>query len=99
MGELPSLCWGAAGMAMVWREGGELWPTVAVACFTVHYIQRTLVYPFLIRGDNPMPHWIVAAGALFNCLNGFQLVRGTMLAPGENLLPTGDALRPLGPLV
>uniref|UniRef100_A0A1I8AC16 3-oxo-5alpha-steroid 4-dehydrogenase (NADP(+)) n=1 Tax=Steinernema glaseri TaxID=37863 RepID=A0A1I8AC16_9BILA len=39
--------------------------------FIVHYIQRTLIYPFLIKGGKPSPVHVVAMAFVFCVFNGY----------------------------
>ena len=47
-------------------------PLVFLILFELHYFQRSLVFPFLLRGKNRMPLAIVLLGVVFNCLNAFM---------------------------
>ena len=47
-------------------------PLVLCLLFNLHYLQRTFVFPLLIRGNNRMPWSIVASGVLFNSANAFM---------------------------
>ncbi len=42
---------------------------VFLALFQLHYLNRSFVYPFLIKGKSTMPLGIVTMGAVFNVLN------------------------------
>ena len=42
---------------------------VFLALFQLHYLNRSFVYPFLIKGRSTMPLGIVTMGAVFNVLN------------------------------
>ena len=47
-------------------------PMVLLALWQLHYINRTLVYPFRLRGTgNRMPLVIALMALLFNCLNAY----------------------------
>ena len=58
--------------------------TVLVSFLVVHYIQRSLVYPFLMRGKSKIPITVVLMGAVFNVINAY-LISGWLfiLAPEE----------------
>lgn len=46
---------------------------LAMLCiFEIHYLQRSFIFPFLIRGHGKMPLSIILMGALFNTLNAFM---------------------------
>ena len=40
--------------------------------FEIHYLQRSFVFPFLLKGNNRMPLSIVLMGMVFNVLNAFM---------------------------
>jgi len=44
-------------------------PLVFFLVFNLHYLQRTFVFPLLIRGDDQMPWSIIVFGMLFNTAN------------------------------
>ncbi|XP_063779007.1 3-oxo-5-alpha-steroid 4-dehydrogenase 1 [Pseudophryne corroboree] len=44
---------------------------VLMGAFTCHYIQRTLVFPFLIRGGKPTPLTSFVLALIFCCYNGY----------------------------
>jgi hypothetical protein len=47
---------------------------IMIGLFTLHYLNRALVYPMRIRaGSKDIPIVIVASGVLFNLMNGFLL--------------------------
>lgn len=47
-------------------------PLVFFLLFNLHYLQRTFVFPLLIRGDDKMPWSIVLFGMLFNTANAYM---------------------------
>ena len=47
--------------------------TVLVSFLVVHYIQRSLVYPFLMRGKSKIPITVVLMGAVFNVINAYLI--------------------------
>ncbi len=49
----------------------EMVPVVMLSIWMVHYLQRTFVYPFLIRGEEDMPVLIMIFSIMFNSMNGF----------------------------
>ncbi|XP_070332562.1 3-oxo-5-alpha-steroid 4-dehydrogenase 1 isoform X4 [Odocoileus virginianus] len=74
MQELPSLalpllaCAGAGAPA----ERLNRWPNcILLAMFLVHYAQRTLVFPFLIRGGKPTPLYVFLLAFVFCTYNGY----------------------------
>ncbi len=50
----------------------ELTPLVFFLLFNLHYLQRTFVFPFLIRGTDLMPWSIIVFGMLFNTANAYM---------------------------
>lgn len=46
---------------------------ILIAFFVSHYIQRTLVFPFLLKGKGTMPILIVLMGMAFNAVNAFLI--------------------------
>lgn len=46
-------------------------PLVFFILFQIHYIQRTFIFPFLIRGNNRMPLAIIVFGWIFNVANAY----------------------------
>jgi hypothetical protein len=52
---------------------------IMIGLFTIHYLNRTLVFPFRLRTKGKtMPLLVVGSGVLFNLLNGWML--GTFFA-------------------
>jgi 3-oxo-5-alpha-steroid 4-dehydrogenase 1 len=49
----------------------ELVPVIFLFIWNLHYLQRTFVFPLLIRGKDPMPITIVLMGVVFNGINGY----------------------------
>jgi len=47
-------------------------PLVFFALFNLHYLQRTFVFPLLIRGDDKIPWSVIIFGILFNTANAFM---------------------------
>ncbi|HZJ74210.1 MAG TPA: DUF1295 domain-containing protein [Perlabentimonas sp.] len=40
--------------------------------FELHYLQRALVFPFLMKGKNRMPITVILLGVIFNSVNAFM---------------------------
>ncbi|MEG1866498.1 MAG: DUF1295 domain-containing protein [Bacteroides sp.] len=62
-------------MAVMWvlsPRRSELVPTIFFLLFAVHYVQRSFVFPLLMKGRSRMPVAILLMGAVFNLLNGFM---------------------------
>lgn len=49
---------------------------VFMLLFEIHYIQRTFIFPMLMRGKSRMPVAIISMGFVFNIINGFLLGYG-----------------------
>jgi 3-oxo-5-alpha-steroid 4-dehydrogenase 1 len=63
-------------------------PLVFFLLFNLHYLQRTFVFPLLIRGNDQMPWSIIIFGMIFNTANA--VMQGTwifFLAPDEQYVP------------
>ncbi|KAF6127432.1 steroid 5 alpha-reductase 1 [Phyllostomus discolor] len=70
--ELPSLavplflCAGTPAERLRW------WPNrILLAMFIVHYVQRSLIFPFLIRGGKPTPLYSCVIAFVFCTYNGY----------------------------
>lgn len=47
--------------------------TIAITLlFLTHYLQRSFIFPFLIRGENKMPIAIILMGVVFNVINAYM---------------------------
>lgn len=53
--------------------------------FETHYLQRSFIFPLLMRGKSRMPIAIMLMGILFNLINGFMI--------GEDLFHLASAER------
>ncbi|HCY00880.1 MAG TPA: 3-oxo-5-alpha-steroid 4-dehydrogenase [Bacteroidales bacterium] len=40
--------------------------------FQLHYLQRALIFPFMIKGKSRMPITVILLGAIFNTVNAFM---------------------------
>jgi hypothetical protein len=70
--ESPSVLLFATVFAMG-PHRAELVPLVLLGLWQLHYLQRTLVFPALLRApDKPMPASIVAMGVSFNLVNAWM---------------------------
>ncbi len=62
----------------------EIVPLVFLFIWNLHYMQRTFIFPLLIRGKDPMPITIVLMGIVFNGINAYlQAYWIYILAPVE----------------
>ena len=50
----------------------EITPLVFCLLFNLHYLQRTFVFPLLIRGNDLMPLSVILFGMLFNSANAYM---------------------------
>jgi 3-oxo-5-alpha-steroid 4-dehydrogenase 1 len=60
-------------MFAIWSLSPLKWhlPQLALfGLFELHYFQRSLVFPFLLKGQSKMPVAIMLMGILFNVING-----------------------------
>nr|XP_002721861.1 3-oxo-5-alpha-steroid 4-dehydrogenase 1 [Oryctolagus cuniculus] len=70
--ELPSLAWPLYECGRAAAERLHHWPSrILLAMFLVHYMQRTLIFPFLIRGGKPTPVYACAMAFVFCAYNGY----------------------------
>ena len=62
-------------MLILWLNSPHKWecvPIVFLFVFQLHYIQRTLIFPFLLKGKGKMPIGIMCMGISFNILNAMM---------------------------
>lgn len=62
-------------MTILWLCSHRTWqpaPLVLFLLFQSHYVQRSFIFPLLIRGNSKMPLGIVLMGAVFNTLNALM---------------------------
>ncbi|MCL2246099.1 MAG: DUF1295 domain-containing protein [Lentimicrobiaceae bacterium] len=62
-------------MIVLWLSSPHKWnivPVVFLLIFQSHYIQRTLIFPFLLKGKGRMPIGIMCLGISFNILNAMM---------------------------
>ena len=50
----------------------SLVPFIIFLFFQTHYVRRSLIFPFLLRGKSKMPVVVVLMGVLFNLCNAFM---------------------------
>lgn len=67
--ELPAALTIAICFALHPPAGAAPW--VMLALWEIHYINRSLVFPFRMRGGKPMPLAIPAMAVFFNMVNGY----------------------------
>ena len=62
-------------MTILWSQSARMWDAVPLALFLIfqsHYLQRSFIFPLLMRGKSKMPLGIVLMGMLFNTLNALM---------------------------
>ncbi|XP_014441339.1 3-oxo-5-alpha-steroid 4-dehydrogenase 1 [Tupaia chinensis] len=70
--ELPSLALPLCECARASATRLSHWPNrVLLAMFVVHYFQRSLIFPFLIRGGKPVPLYLCVTAFMFCTFNGY----------------------------
>uniref|UniRef100_K7DYX8 3-oxo-5-alpha-steroid 4-dehydrogenase n=1 Tax=Monodelphis domestica TaxID=13616 RepID=K7DYX8_MONDO len=70
--ELPSLLVPLYVVTCTPAKHFSHWPNrILLAMFVFHYLQRALIFPFLIRGGKPVPLFIFLSAFLFCTFNGF----------------------------
>ncbi len=75
------------------------WEYFLIGIYAVHYVYRSLVFPFLLKGNSRMPIAIVLMGAVFNTINSTLIGFYTVSAESEPVLwlfPIGLLLFGLG---
>ncbi|GAA1773848.1 DUF1295 domain-containing protein [Luedemannella helvata] len=59
------------GVYLAGERRAELVPLILLGLWQLHYVQRSFVYPFLLRGGARMPLSIMAMAIAFNVLNAY----------------------------
>ncbi len=62
-------------MYVLWATSPRMWEAAPLALFLLfqsHYLQRSFIFPLLIRGNSKMPLGIVVMGMVFNTLNALM---------------------------
>lgn len=73
-------------MFVLWAQSGvhfALPQYLFFLLFQLHYLQRSFVFPFLLKGKSKMPVAIMAMGIVFNVLNGCMQAGGLFYFPPE----------------
>lgn len=70
--EIPVLIVSAA-IIIATRGWQNITAFIVVSFLLVHYIQRSLIYPFLMRGKSRIPVSVVLMGAVFNVINAYLI--------------------------
>ncbi|MFW9990764.1 MAG: DUF1295 domain-containing protein [Candidatus Odinarchaeota archaeon] len=66
----------------------QITPMVLFGLFNLHYLQRTFIFPLLIRGNDEMPWSIISFGMIFNSANAaMQGLWIFFLAPDNQYTP------------
>lgn len=70
--ELPSFL--AMLILFIIGEGyRNLTVTIMTSFFLIHYFQRSLIFPFLMKGNSKMPITVILMGVIFNLVNVYML--------------------------
>ena len=59
-------------MGLLWWKSERRFEPVCLIfflLFQIHYLNRSFIYPFLLKGKSPMPLSIILMGVVFNVLN------------------------------
>ena len=62
-------------MCVLWATSERMWEAGPLALFLIfqsHYLQRSFIFPLLLRGNSKMPLGIVLMGMTFNTLNALM---------------------------
>ena len=84
-------------MAYLWATASDtqLWPVVFALLYMTHYVYRTLIFPFLLKGKSRMPVCIIGMGMAFNLMNSLLLGSSIFLFPSQDYAHAAEyALRP-----
>ena len=84
-------------MAYLWATASDtqLWPVVFALLYMTHYVYRTLIFPFLLKGKSRMPVCIIGMGMAFNLMNSLLLGSSIFLFPSQEYAHAAEyALRP-----
>ena len=74
-------------MLVIWYFSPLKWDLpqlVLFGLFELHYFQRSLVFPWLLKGQSRMPVVIMLMGVLFNVINGYLQGGGLYLFPNPD---------------
>lgn len=75
--------WGRSGV------GFSLPQYLFFLLFQLHYLQRSFIFPFLLKGRSRMPLAIMAMGIVFNLLNGVMQAGGLFYFAPDGLYAAG----------
>ena len=74
---------------LLWAQSGCLSYLPAILfllLFFIHYVQRSFIFPLLMKGRSRMPLAIMAMGMVFNVLNSVMQVGGLLWFPPQSYL-------------
>jgi len=63
-------------MVLLWsfsNRASELAPAIMASIFLLHYVQRSFIFPLLIKGKGKMPLSVIIMGVVFNLINAYML--------------------------
>ena len=75
--ESPNVWWSLAGLLSIGRQEclASTPNLVLLLCFTLHYINRSFIYPLRIRNPKPMPLSVPVMAFTFCSVNGYLQTR------------------------
>lgn len=63
-------------MLIIWLSSdrrGDVVRVVMTSLFLLHYVQRSFIFPLLIKGKGRMPWTIILMGVVFNVINAYMI--------------------------
>lgn len=81
-------------MAWLWAQSGAGFTMpqfLFLLLFELHYLQRSFIFPVLMKGNSRMPVAIMVMGMIFNVLNGIMQAGGLFWFPSEAYRTEGMA--------
>ena len=87
-----------AAMVLLWvfsPRSHQAAPAVMASLFLLHYVQRSFVFPLLIRGRSRMPLAIILMGITFNVINAYMIGGWIFYIAPEDAYPVSWLYSPL----
>ena len=72
----------------------SLVPLILFLFFQMHYIRRSFIFPFLLKGKSKMPVTVMLMGILFNVCNAFMQGGWIFYKSPENMYPVSWLITP-----
>lgn len=85
-------------MLLLWLlspRRGETAPAIMAVMFLWHYLWRSFIFPFLLRGKSRMPLAIIAMGVVFNLINAYMIGGWIFYVSPEGSYPVSWLYSPL----